>query len=157
MWAAALVGLAAGTMVVMASARGNWSSADDVQRFATCGLLYIVMYCGVLVGARTFLDPRIPFDFRLLSPVLALLTIGVGAAAGSLIASGRGLMAVAVVAALLTWTGLSTVEIGRGVRAVNAQGLCRLRGRCGPGLVNLPSSGRTTAPDRRDRVTPVHG
>lgn len=121
-WMALLL-LAAATGVVWLAKRDGLWSREAVSTVATSSLVYVCCYAAVLFGSRILLDPAIPFDFRLFSPVLVLATIGLGASAAWVMANRGNLVTGVVAAGLVAWVGFAWVDDRSGVRAVNAGGL----------------------------------
>ncbi len=122
LWAAALVALVGLAVVAVAARRGMWR---DSRRALLLGAmaLYSGCYVAVVVGSRMFADPRIPFDERMLVPVLVLVTAAFAASAVELARwAGRwGWVALAVV---ITAWGVAAFRQDRGlVSVVNQRGM----------------------------------
>jgi hypothetical protein len=119
---ALLILLAAAWVVGLAKRDGMWRG-EEASTVARCSLLYVCCYGVVLLGSRLLLDPAIPFDVRLFSPVLVLATIGLGVSAGWVMANRGYLVAGVVAAGLVVWVGFAGAYDRAGVRAVNRSGL----------------------------------
>ncbi|HKP15338.1 MAG TPA: glycosyltransferase family 39 protein, partial [Gemmatimonadaceae bacterium] len=110
--------LAAGFVILLIAAAGAWREhrarmhgetastdrrADGVRLLAATGLL-IVSYLGVLVASRVVADPNIPFDERILAPVMMLgATLAATGIALWWRSTTSDLARIAVVGALLGW------------------------------------------------------
>jgi hypothetical protein len=111
--------LAAGFVIVLIAAAGAWrlyrahrthdgsesrdELPDGVRLLAAAGLL-IASYVGVLVASRLVADPNIPFDERILAPVMLLgATIAATGIALWWRATASELPRIAIVGALLGW------------------------------------------------------
>lgn len=121
-WTALLILAAVACVAGLAMREGLWRR-EGSSAIGRGVFIYAGCYGAVLLGSRVLLDPAIPFDFRLFSPVLVLATIGVGASAARLMVH-RGVAVTAVVAAgIAVWVGFAWVDDRAGIRAVNANGL----------------------------------
>lgn len=80
----------------------------DLQRLlAACGVL-LVCYIGMIIVSRLLADPAIPFDRRILSPSLLLLTTMIGTTIALWWTAARSTLArIAVCGALLGWLAAS--------------------------------------------------
>lgn len=76
---------------------------DDVLRALGALALLLVAYAGFVVLARLVADPDIPFDWRILSPAILLLSLGIALAAGVAWREGGRLWRLATVVALAAW------------------------------------------------------
>lgn len=105
-----------------------WSSARDAvwrpveaARAARGALLYVGSYGIVLLGSRMFLDPGIPFDFRILSPILVLATICIAASVVEVARRRGGLVAGAIGIVVGAWAGMNWVQVRATVRTVKRE------------------------------------
>lgn len=121
-WTVAAFLLGAGAVVHLARREGAWSG-DEARGVARSALLYSLCYCAVLLASRVLLDPGIPFDVRLLAPVLVLATIVLGASAVAVARLRRGVVAGSIAAVLVTWAVFAWAEIRTGVRVAGENGL----------------------------------
>lgn len=119
--AAALVA-AVGAVVWSAWRDGVWRPVE-AARAARASLLYVACYGVVLLGSRMFLDPGIPFDFRIFSPTLVLATICIAASVVEVARKRGGHVAGAIGIVVGAWAGMNWVQIRATVRAVNENGL----------------------------------
>jgi hypothetical protein len=110
--------LAAGLVLVLIAATGAWRAAraravradedsarrSEGVRLLAAAVLLIVCYVAVLLASRLFADPGIPFDERILAPVMLLgATIAATGIALWWRSTPSELPKIAVVGALLGW------------------------------------------------------
>ncbi len=103
----ALVFLVVATMRDTASSRFRQRPAERVSAVLKAAWLLVVMYLVALCGARLFVGGTIPFDWRILSPVIVLLEIIVVTSVAHWWRAYHRPVHVAIVVAALVWVGAS--------------------------------------------------
>jgi hypothetical protein len=82
LWIAAAAALIVALVTSVGTRQAARSAGDSRRTLAACALL-ICCYCGVLIVSRLTADPNIPFDERILAPLILLVMITVSVAVGS--------------------------------------------------------------------------
>lgn len=115
----AILALAAMAIVVAAGARRAWAAwrasraaADGepaeagpvlaARLLAACGV-FVACYVLVLVFSRLFADPFIPFDERILSPLIVVLELAAAVSLGMWWPAGADLSRIALLSAVAIW------------------------------------------------------
>jgi hypothetical protein len=101
------VAIGFGLMRYLRSNRRTYVSRD---LFAATGVL-LFCYASVLIGARLFVGDAIPFDFRILSPLILLLLMLIAISAGSV--WQRSPVAVSVLALWIAASSVGSVDISQ--------------------------------------------
>lgn len=117
----AIAALALIAIIIAAGGRAAWrawratrdrAAGDPAYRrahsaaatLAACGV-FAVCYVGVLVLSRLFADPFIPFDERLLSPLMLVLELAAAVSIGAWWSAGADLSRIALLVAAAIWWG----------------------------------------------------
>ena len=118
----ALVGLAALIALVAAAARRLARAGDDrargtvPRRLLAATSMLAVVYVAFVVLSRLFADGAIPFDDRILSPLILLLEIATVVSLAAWWRPQRIMLRAVAASALLVWWGASLVVSWRDVR-----------------------------------------
>jgi hypothetical protein len=106
MWIGAIAAIAAGTVVALGVKRAIRDRHIALQTLAACGVL-AACYVGVVVASRLVADAGIPFDERILAPLILLTTTAAVVAVATAWSHWGLLIRWGTVAALSAWVGLS--------------------------------------------------
>jgi len=108
-------------LIALATKTRFW--VDGPRRdLATAIGIYVIMYLGVVVASRMFLDPRIPFNYRIFMPVFVLTTMIFAMSLKSVLSRGRPPLRATVTTLIALWSILAFTEIRAGVASINENG-----------------------------------
>jgi hypothetical protein len=119
------IAVAAGLIVALVTSVGTRQTArsdDESRRALTACALLICCYSAVLIVSRLTADANIPFDERILAPLILLVMIAVGVAVGGAW-RGWGLLLRGSLASLfLVWLGMSALAVSDDVSWATSYG-----------------------------------
>jgi hypothetical protein len=119
------IAVAAGLIVALVTSVGTRQTArsdDEPRRALAASALLICCYCAVLIVSRLTADANIPFDERILAPLILLIMIGTGVAVGGAW-RGWGLLLRGSLALLFAaWLGMSALAVSDDVSWATSYG-----------------------------------
>ena len=121
-WPAAFLVLVGVLVIGQAVRSGAWLGPEKAPRLRAV-LIYGACYLLVVLASRLLADPRIPFDSRILLPVLVLTTLVFAVSATELARSAGSRGWALLIVAMAIWSAAALREDRIGVASVNEQGL----------------------------------
>lgn len=123
LWAVGLVAVAGVAVLVLAARRGIWRDVPRARLLLRAMVLFSGCYLAVVVGSRMFADPRIPFDDRMLAPVLVFVTVAFAASAVELARWGGHWGLIVLTVAVAAWSVPAFLQARGLVSLVNQRGM----------------------------------